>query len=1290
MKKVFSSLTNAYMRAVEQEWSFLSMGGDAVPLDRVYVMLETLTSPKPHPQEPCPDLPDVPERQEHAGLADFPKPKPSSSPLPLPKVLAEARHMSLLGEAGSGKSTTLQFIGLCFARPGWAKAKLALDEPGVPVLVRLGETSDRLQRVETRLLDGVVMPIVRGLLPEGTTEAETHDVVMDWMSQGRLVLLLDGLDEVSNETVRKRVTLFASDENGRKCRIVLSSRPAGYSSPGGEFCEYRLKPFEKPEEVRSYLRGWLATLRPEWEPQAEDKARTLLDEMGCNPALKRITDNPLLLRLAAEGYAADERVAHSRADLYRRYVETVAWQRRESIRQTPPEQKTAALATLEASAWKLQQGSQIPWDDNDPQQVLLRRQLGLLAIYIDASKVYLTFSHTTFREYFIARHLAKAWLQKDNRDRAWAILRAHLHDPAWREPLLLLAGMLEKETVTDLVQRVLKTHSRYEKELLRNLRLAAAMANECGENNLNGSLWKELQKRLQVSILQISDISLDAIRETGAPAVPALSQATKDEDKSVRRWAVDVLGEIGDPQSVPALLQALNDEDVFVRRKAAEVLGEIGDPQAIPGLVRALGDEDEEARRSADKGLSKIGAPAIPALLQALKEENWRVRWTAAEALGEIGDPQSVPALLQALKGENFFVYIRVQGALLEIGAPAVPALLRTLEGEDKLLRSAAAEALGEIGDPRAVPALLQVMTDEDKSVRRSAAEALGKIGDPQAMPALLQAMKDEDEDPRQSAVSALGRLGDPQSVPALLQALNDEEMFVRQKAAEALGKIGDPQAVVALLQATKDKVGDVCKLATEALGKIGAPAVPALLQATKDEDRDVRKLAAEALGKIGDPQAVVALLQATKDEDRDVRWLATEALGKIGAPAVPALLQTMKNEDSHVRWLAVIALSEIGAPAVPALLRTLAGEDRLLRSPAAEALGELGDPQAVPALLQAMKDEDKSVRWSAAKALGKIGVPQAVPALLQATRDEDSDARWSAAKALGKIGVPQAVPALLQALNEKDVFVRREAAEVLQKFGDPRAAPVLLEAMKDEDMDVRHLAAEALGKIGAPAVPALLQAMKDEDRSLHWSAAHALQEISDPQAVPALLQALNDEDMFVRQKAAEALGEIGDPQAALALLQATKDEDSHVRRSAASALGEISDRVNDTPILKDIAIVLCRAKKWKYLETVANRLEALQAGQHPLPDPLVVLPIPTWQRSLIRFGRGIAWAVVSVILGWVLLFSGVLGDLLKSQWKTALQTWAAAHPGTLFGLVTIALLIGGLLTLGVDALKKK
>jgi HEAT repeat protein len=58
-------------------------------------------------------------------------------------------------------------------------------------------------------------------------------------------------------------------------------------------------------------------------------------------------------------------------------------------------------------------------------------------------------------------------------------------------------------------------------------------------------------------------------------------------------WAA--LAALG-PAAIPALTLALKDREKTVRRKAVEVLGEIGDRAAIPALLRALRDPDDEVR----------------------------------------------------------------------------------------------------------------------------------------------------------------------------------------------------------------------------------------------------------------------------------------------------------------------------------------------------------------------------------------------------------------------------------------------------------------------------------------------------------------------------------------------------------------------------------------------------------------------------------------------------------------------------------------------------------------------
>lgn len=137
-----------------------------------------------------------------------------------------------------------------------------------------------------------------------------------------------------------------------------------------------------------------------------------------------------------------------------------------------------------------------------------------------------------------------------------------------------------------------------------------------------------------------------------ASAVPALigRMTDKNEDKNLRRHAAEALGEIGDASAVPALAEALKDKDI--RGSAIEALVKIGKP-AVPALIEALKNENKDVRWIAATALGDRGdASAIPTLIEALEEEKHWVRQITIEALVKIGKP-AVPALKEAQKNEK-------------------------------------------------------------------------------------------------------------------------------------------------------------------------------------------------------------------------------------------------------------------------------------------------------------------------------------------------------------------------------------------------------------------------------------------------------------------------------------------------------------------------------------------------------------------------------------------------------------------------------------------------------------
>ncbi|WP_028459444.1 HEAT repeat domain-containing protein [Chloroflexus sp. Y-396-1] len=1110
-------LTERYLRAVADDWQYLTIttrGEDRrLPLEGVFFMLQARPRPQSRPTDPpSPDIEPTAQRladaghpdpldasrapdQEHDRRSGDPKAAGLPPPVPLETVLQTDEHLAILGEPGAGKSTALQFIGLCYARAatGQAVEQLTIKRPAIPILLRLQVSASTI--VQATLRTALVAEIQSRL----QCQVDDADRLFDaWRKSPGLIILLDGLDEAPTEvrqSVRERIERAARSGIGR---VILTSRPAGFLILGG-LQEYTLKPFadasrsveswiddhdtlqeytlklfaDARQEALPYLKGWLRALKPEWQAQVEEKAQSLIEQMQASAALRRLLNNPLLLRLSAQHYAATGAIARSRVDLYRQWVEE-SWQRARQ-RGASAQDKQHYLAVLQTLAWHMHTGGDtsatalqtalrsagLATDDHAAADLLhrLREQTGLLARLSKAHTDRYLFSHMTLREYLVAMRLLNAW-RRDARC-TWRFLKLRLHLPDWREPLALLAGLLDETDAQCLLTWIMRARSPGERHLRRDLLLAAELAVESGHGQImRGILVSRLLRVLR----------------------------GRRVEYSVCWVAARALGRIGDAAAVPELLAALRDADWNARRAAAEALVQIG-AAAVPGLLAALRDASEWVRQVAASALGRIGdAAAVPELLHALRDANPDVREAAAGALGRIGDAAAVPELLHALRDANPGVHEAAVEALRQIGAPAVPGLLAALRDAREWVRQVAARALGRIGDAAAVPGLLHALRDASEWVRKAAAEALGRIGDAAAVPGLLHALRDASEWVRKAAAEALGRIGDAAAVSGLLQALGDTDWNARRAAAKALGEIGDAAAVPGLLAALRDANPDVREAAAEALGEIGdAAAVPGLLAALGDANADVREAAAEALGEIGDAAAVPGLLAALGDANPDVREAAAEALGRIGdAAAVPGLLAALRDANPDVREAAAEALGEIGdAAAVPGLLAALGDANPDVREAAAEALGEIGDAAAVPGLLKALGDTEWNARRAAEKALVQIGAA-AVPGLLAALGDANPDVREAAAEALGEIGDAAAVPGLLAALRDASEWVRQVAARALREIGDAAAVPGLVAALGDAEASVRSVAEWALRNL-LPASPP-----RDREERRTWQKAMA------------------------------------------------------------------------------------------------------------------------------------------------------------------------------------------------------
>jgi HEAT repeat protein len=442
-----------------------------------------------------------------------------------------------------------------------------------------------------------------------------------------------------------------------------------------------------------------------------------------------------------------------------------------------------------------------------------------------------------------------------------------------------------------------------------------------------------------------------------------------------------------------------------------------------------------------------------------------------------------------------------------------VPGLIAALRHADRIICEEAAQALGQIGDPRAVEPLIDVLRDTERigvagSLRGHAASALLKIGNMQAMGALAAALQSEDAETRAAAQHAwqarprsIPALQEKKDVPGLIEALEHDNWKVRHAAAEALGEAGD---VRALLPLRKLCSGDsyegrvvrefddhaeyeypVRQAAEMALQRIAARDVDVekLLILLREFDTDMVGMALAAMDSPPVPaDLLLSILSHPEQYDDHTRANAAWALGEISFPgSVGPLTDALINGTYEVWTSSEEALWKVSAKtALPleTLFALLTRGTFPTQQRAARALAEIGNSQAVGPLINRLTAKNEAVRQAAAEALGKIGAPALEPLISIMRSDQEPWERALAAYALGKIRQTKALEFLLHILlEERNNVVMRAAAKALAEGGDVRAVAALGAIARRYDVreEARRAASEALASIseaGRPEAP--------------------------------------------------------------------------------------------------------------------------------------------------------------------------------------------------------------------------
>jgi HEAT repeat protein len=790
---------------------------------------------------------------------------------------------------------------------------------------------------------------------ETATPMEVEDwasLAREWLRTGKVVLLLDGLDEVDTGQrpwLKARLSEIAGDPGYSRCPLIVTTRFAGYTPGelGGRFQEAEILPLE-PRQAERYLRTVLA--------EHPHRVSDLMRELQGNVRLRILTGNPLLLEIAALAFLEKQfQLPSDLVDFYDRAVQALLLR---ALREAPRGPTGASVPSesllrraLEKIAWEsfredhhvvdesviLKElaasfgGSEAPTVADEVLRSL-REQSRLLVRLSDGRYQLL---HLTFLEYLAACELNRQTMKKklDYVDRACWL-------PRWEEVLRFLASMQPdpEPIVRTLLNARDDLHAR-----------RAWTASRCLEVAKRTRRWTELVREIDDALFERwggnpSDVAevltahprlQEALphryvgRSLGAPKGRPSRSRTSSQSESRGDGVTGAL-----TRNLIRLVQREHVDSGAIALHAGTTNREA--LKALVGMVRH-GDQ-----LAAVALTGTTDSESLKDLVGLTQDRDWRIRQTAATALRETTDPEALRALVRLAGDHEDEVASEATLALTGTTNPEVVKAIVWAKGK-------ATEALVGTTDRAVIDALVTLTQDEQAWVRFPAVWALTGTSDPEAVKALVRLTQDKDYWVQRAAAEALTGTSDPEAVRALVRLTSD----CGEPAAKALTGTSDPEAVKCLVRLTQDKDHPFARLAAaQALTGTSDPeAVRALVRLTQDKYYWVQRAAAEALTGTSDLEAVRALVRLMRSDAKDEA--AKALIGTIERDAIAALVRLTQDELSGVRQAAAVALTGThDREAIAALVHLTQDGNALECGAAAMALIGAPDPAAIAALL--------------------------------------------------------------------------------------------------------------------------------------------------------------------------------------------------------------------------------------------------------------------------------------------------------------------------------------------------
>ena len=638
---------------------------------------------------------DVLSRNRHFEEAEPFLNSETKTRFPLESWLLASSRSVILGDAGSGKSTLSRFLTLDLLAPEPRFPQLRTAWEGAfAVWLPFGLWTRRVTDSPTQPEISLASMLRDWFLSQD--ESRLWELVEEALEDERLVLIVDGLDEWSEETAARvalrHLQLFCER---RHIPTIITGRPYGFSRlsmPSEGWQIGHLSAFETTQQeqlVRTWLTHFLTSHTPKEAASTNVSASAengtvvklteeFMAQIADSPDLRELAGNPLLLCLLLGLSLHRKHLPSNRFEAYseavRYLIEDHPRRRADAMGvaqfrtggadlsetdwravfaflgfQMQTRQSQGTVETGEARRWIeefLRDENRLGLDAKTAREIaraLIDISDDATGLLVRKSPHDVGFYHRSFQEYLAAEHLQSLPQTEQLR-----FIEEHADDPQWHEVILAFCS---RQNQASGFREIVQTLERVESQsLLQSYRLAPLLAEiafgpfPCPANLARGIAQRVFERIERDAHTPIRTILLGhALNGLRSPRMRALVTEKMNGYFPARRgiWSgfYRVMGEWSRSPEVEAVLfDALFNEIEDNRLAAAFALSKIGDGDFALGerIANVAQDDWRAPVRAAALACLRLGWPQntrLAALAKAgIASADYRLRYESVVA----------------------------------------------------------------------------------------------------------------------------------------------------------------------------------------------------------------------------------------------------------------------------------------------------------------------------------------------------------------------------------------------------------------------------------------------------------------------------------------------------------------------------------------------------------------------------------------------------------------------------------------------------------------------------------